>query len=168
VKRRGTRIRRTVWIAPGAAVCALLLSAKAQAVFLGSCSVAATAVGFGVYTPLTQLNSTGTVSVTCSGVSLPTLVPVVIALNAGSGGGTFAARLMASGANTLSYNLYTDSNAMNIWGDGTGGSVVANATVSVPIIGSGQTNVTVFGRIPATQDPAPSAYTDTITVTVSY
>jgi|GEM_PF-4940072 len=56
---------------------------------------------------------------------------------------------------------------MNVWGDGTGGSVVVNATVSVPIIGSGQTNVTVYGQIPS-QDPAPGACADTITVTVAY
>jgi spore coat protein U-like protein len=167
VKVRGTRNRRSGWIALSAAACALLLSARAQALFLGSCSVTATAVSFGVYTPLTQLNSTGTVSVSCSGVSLPTVVPVAISLNAGSSGGTFAARLMASGANSLSYNLYTASNDMNVWGDGTGGSVVVNATVSVPIIGSGQTNVTVYGQIPS-QDPAPGAYADTITVSVAY
>jgi spore coat protein U-like protein len=167
VKVRGTRNRLRAWIAAGTAACALLLSAKAQAVFLGTCSVTATNVAFGVYTPLTTLNSTGTVSVTCSGVSLPTIVPVVISLNAGSSGGTFAARLMASGANRLSYNLYTASNDLNIWGDGTGGSVVVNATVSVPIVGSGQTNVTVFGLIPS-QDPAPGAYADTITVSVAY
>jgi spore coat protein U-like protein len=166
VKVRGTRDRRSVWIAPGTAACALLLSAQAQAVFLGTCSVTATVVSFGVYTPLTQLNSTGTVSVSCSGVALFT-VPVTIALNAGSSGGTFAARLMASGANTLSYNLYTASNDMNAWGDGTGGSVVVNATVSIPLIGSGQTNVTVYGQIPS-QDPAPGAYADTITVSVAY
>jgi spore coat protein U-like protein len=167
VRLSGTANGRTRWVAAGAAACTLLLSAKVQAVFLGTCSVTATNVAFGVYTPLTQLNSTGTVSVTCSGVSLPTIVPVVISLNAGSSGGTFAARLMASGANRLSYNLYTASNDLNIWGDGTGGSVVVNATVSVPIIGSGLTNVTVYGQIPS-QDPAPGAYADTITVSVAY
>ncbi len=161
-----------MWVAPGAAACALLLSAKAQAVFLGTCSVTATPVAFGIYTPLTTLNATGTVSVSCSGVALFT-VPVAIALNAGTtSGGTFAARLMAAGANTLSYNLYTASNDMNIWGNGTGGSVVVNTTVSIPLVGAGQTNVTVYGRIPS-QDPAPNVpafptYTDTITVTVSY
>jgi spore coat protein U-like protein len=125
-----------------------------------SCTVTASAVAFGIYTPLTTAPSTGTISLICV-VVIPE--SVTIALTTGASG-TFAARTMSSGAGTLSYNLYTDAGHSVIWGDGSGGS----STVMLPITSLGLANATVYGQIPS-QDPAPGiSYTDTITVSVSY
>ena len=146
------------------AAMAVLLSPLAHALGI-ACSVTATNVSFGAYNPLsvTGLTSTGSVTATCLNV-LPT--PITIALSTGSSG-SYAARRLQSGANTLTYNLYLNAAETQIWGDGTGGSVIANATIT-PIIGTGSVTVTAYGLMPAAQDVSPGAYADTITVTVSY
>jgi spore coat protein U-like protein len=116
------------------AAMAVLVSPLAQALGV-TCSVSATNVTFGVYDPLsvTGLSSTGSVTATCLNV-LPT--PITIALSTGSSG-SYAARRMQSGANTLTYNLYLNAAETQIWGDGTGGSVIDNATIT-PLLGPGR------------------------------
>jgi spore coat protein U-like protein len=75
---------------------------------------------------------------------------------------------MASGANTLQYNLYTDNTYATVFGDGTGTSKTATGT------GAGvatANTLTVYGQLPdsaANQAAVPAAYTDTILVTVNY
>jgi len=147
---------------------AMLAATPCAALFLGTCSVAATAVGFGTYDPLaaTALSSTGTVTVTCSGTALLT-VPVTVSLNAGMWG-TFAARSAASGASRLGYNLYRDPAETQIWGDGSSGTSTVALSVFILVIGTGSSSATVYGLVPNGQDVAPGTYTDTITATVSY
>src|SRR5690242_7758826 len=72
-----------------------------------SCSVAATGVNFGVYNPLSgaPAAATGTVTVTCD-VLVGLLASWTVALNTGNSG-SFAPRLLRSGGNHLTYNLYT-------------------------------------------------------------
>ena len=129
-----------------------------------SCSVSATPVAFGTYTPVqpSALTSSGTISVSCNVANGRN--PVTIALSTGSGG-SFSPRSMASGLNTLSYNLYLDAAYSQIWGDGTGGSLTDNDTVNP---GHPNISATVYGQIPPLLDPAAGSYSDTITVTVSY
>lgn len=128
-----------------------------------SCSVTATAVAFGTYTPLTSAPSTGTITITCLSVVGPS--PATITLSAGASN-SFAPRKMASGGNTLSYNLYQDSARSVIWGDGTGGSMAETLNLTQGVLGA-TTTATVYGLIPS-QDPAPGVYADTIMVTVAY
>jgi spore coat protein U-like protein len=130
-----------------------------------TCSAAATALPFGNYTPgAGALANSSTISVKCTKNT-----PYTIALNAGtSSGGTLAQRLMASGANRLQYNLYTTATFASVFGDGTGSTLTSAGT------GAGiatANTVTVFGQLPdnATNQAAiPGAYSDTITVTVTY
>ena len=75
---------------------------------------------------------------------------------------TYNPRTMLSGANTLNYNLYFNAARTNIWGDGTAGTVVWARNVNR----NTNYNRTVFGRIPAGQDAAAGAYTDTIVATI--
>lgn len=130
-----------------------------------TCSATATALAFPAYTPgAGPVTSTNTISVKCTKNS-----PYTISLNAGTTtGGSFAQRLMASGANTLQYNLFTDVAHSLIFGDGTGTSHTVTGTGS----GVATANaVTVFGQLldNATNQLAVAAnYTDTITVTVTY
>lgn len=154
-------LRRMTW---GLAVVLLGLSGTAGAV----CSVGATAVGFGGYNPLSALNTdtTGTVTVTCSGL-LSVLVSYEILLSRG-GAGSYTPRRMASGGNTLNYNLYTNITRITIWGDNTGGSSKVTGSILVQLLFPTSVNHTVYGRIPAQQNVAPGSYTDTITVTVNY
>jgi spore coat protein U-like protein len=130
-----------------------------------TCSATAAALAFGNYTPGTgNLTGNTTIAVKCTKTT-----PFTVALNVGStAGDTFAQRLMGSGVNTLQYNLYTTAALGTIFGDGTGG------TATVAGVGAGiatASNVTVFGQLPdnaTNQASVPGAYTDTITVTVTY
>lgn len=137
------------------------------ATVLANCSVTANALNFGNYTPaVAALTGTSTVSVRCTRNT-----PYTVALNAGTTtGGTLAQRLMkhASTTDTLQYNLYTTTALTTVFGDGTGGSATIAGTGS----GMGTANaITVHGSLPdsvANQGAPTGAYSDTITVTVTY
>lgn len=133
---------------------------------LDSCTVSASGVGFGAYNPFSgsSLDSTGTVTVSCFGLLGGVFQ---VALSTG-GSGTYSPRRMASGANTLSYNLYVDSPRTQIWGDGSGGTLIQSLNCVLLCLGIPQ-NFTVYGRIPASQTGTHSGtYGDTITVTVTF
>jgi spore coat protein U-like protein len=132
---------------------------------LATCSATATSLAFSAYTPGGgNVANNGTVSVKCTKNT-----PFTVALNRGTtAGGTIAQRLMAFGANTLQYNLYTTAAFATVFGDGTG------ASQTEPGTGAGVATAvafTVFGQLPdnaTNQAAVPGAYTDTITVTVTY
>ena len=130
-----------------------------------TCSATATTLAFNVYTPgAGAISNNSTISVKCTKNT-----PYTISLNRGTTtGGTVAQRLMASGANTLQYNLFTTAALNQIFGDGSGTSkTVAGTGAGVATANA----VTVFGQLPdsaANQAAIPGSYTDTITVTVSY
>jgi len=130
-----------------------------------TCATTATALAFPAYTPGGgAIAQTSTVSVKCTKNSAYT-----VALNGGSTtGGSVAQRLMSSGGNTLQYNLYTTAAHATVWGDASGTSVTQTGTGA----GVATANVlTVYGQVPdstANQLAVPGAYSDTITVTVSY
>jgi spore coat protein U-like protein len=130
-----------------------------------TCAATATTLAFPNYTPGggAQIGNTS-ISVKCTKNT-----PFTVSLNAGSTtGDAFLQRLMASGANTLQYNLYTTAALGTVFGDGTGGTgTIAGTGLGVATANS----VQVFGQVPdnATNQAAiPGAYADTITVTVTY
>ena len=95
-------------------------------------------------------------------------VGYTIALSTGSSG-NYAQRTLASGGDTLGYNLYTNSARTLIWGDGTGGSQAVADSVNLTNGSPARTRThTIFGQIPAMQDAAVGTYTDAILVTVTY
>jgi spore coat protein U-like protein len=132
---------------------------------LPNCLVAADPLAFGDYTPTAgDLDAAGQVRVRCSvGTAFS------VALNAGGTvGATVTNRLMLSGANQLSYSLFTDAARTANWGNtvgtmptGTGGGFASGAAVLFP----------VYGRIVdsvANQSMPAGNFTDTVTVTVNY
>jgi spore coat protein U-like protein len=127
-----------------------------------TCTIAAAPMNFGasIPTPISSnVDSTTTVTATCSSGAA-----YQVALSAGIGAGaTFASRRMTSGANVLSYSLYSDLARGSVWGNGTGGSVVVNNTGA----GTAQT-LTVYGRITSPQSVLTGTYSDTITVTITF
>ena len=151
-----------------ALACGLAMLFMLPGVADAACSVSATAVGFGGYDTLSPLNddATGTVTVTCSGL-LSVLVSYEILLSKG-GAGTYTPRRMASGSNTLNYNLYSNITRTTIWGDNTGGSSRVTGSILVQLLVPTSNPHTVFGRIPALQNVASGSYTDSITVTLNY
>jgi spore coat protein U-like protein len=130
-----------------------------------TCSATATTLAFSAYTPGAGAKANNsTISVKCTKNT-----PYTISLNGGStAGGTIAQRLMASGANTLQYNLFTTAAFGQIFGDGSGTSKTVTGTGA----GVATANaVTVFGQLPdsaANQAAVAGSYSDTITVTVTY
>lgn len=131
---------------------ALLVAPAASA----TCSLDVQGVDFGSYDFMSSqdLDSVGHVIVTCDASS-----SFSISLSAGAG--TYASRVMHNGAHTLDYNLYTDPAHTMVWGDGTGGSVVAS--------GNGTSvDEVVYGSAPAGQNPYLGAYSDAITVTLTF
>lgn len=126
---------------------------------------AATNIAHGVYDPTsgTDNDATGTITVRCTKDT-----PFTIALNVGTGGGSFATRTLASGGDTLNFNLYREAGRTTIWGDGTGGSNTVAGTglgLGVPQAVSN----TVYSRIPNSQTTVPpGSYSSTIQVTITY
>ena len=69
---------------------------------------------------------------------------------------------MKSGANTIPYAIYSDAPLSTNWGNTIGTDTVSGT-------GSGILQVfTVYGKIPAGATAPAGAYTDTVTVTVTY
>jgi spore coat protein U-like protein len=106
----------------------------------------------------TAINQTSTLQVQCTSTT-----PYDIGLNAGTAtGATVTSRKMTSGSNTISYSLFSDSGMTTNWGQTIGTDTVSST-------GTGGTqSFTVYGQVPAQSTPAPGAYSDTITVTVTY
>lgn len=128
------------------------------------CNVSAATLAFGAVNPLSsQVDATTTLTVNCTKNS-----PYTVGLNAGvTTGTTIAQRLMANGANTMLYNLYTNAARSTIWGN----SAVAPTWVSGTGAGLGTAQpLTVYGRVASGQtNLAVGNYQEnTITVTVTY
>jgi spore coat protein U-like protein len=139
------------------------------ATVLKSCTVGATNIAFGNYTPGGgNLTGNSTVSVKCTKTT-----PYSVDLNAGTtAGGAYAQRLMTDGVNTLQYNLYMTAGFAQVFGDGSGTTGHVAGAVGLGLGAAAQT-YTAFGQLPdnATNQnatPGATAYSDTIMVTVTY
>jgi spore coat protein U-like protein len=133
-----------------------------QASILSACSLTATPLVFGVYSPTGggNIDNTSVVSVFCTvGTSF------TLKLNIGTGGGTYATRTLSNGSDTLNYNLYTTSGRTTVWGDGTAstGTVTGSGTGLLTA-----STHTVHGRLPPGQDVPPGSYQSVVTVTLEY
>jgi spore coat protein U-like protein len=159
--------------AAGASAAAATATFAVSVNVLKTCSVSATNLAFGNYTPGGGTRATTSrVSVLCTKGSAAS-----VALNGGStAGGTVAQRLMAeSGGNgKLQYNLYTTAAHSTVWGDGTGSSVT-ESLVGAGMAPADALKLTVYGQLPdnvsnqaAPVTGAKTAYADAITVTVTY
>lgn len=154
------------------AVAMLLFPALLQA---ASCSISATAAGFGIYDETQNDTAVATISGSCSrgAIADPDVASTTIALSTGASG-TYVSRQMVNGANRLNYNLYVDVTRSIVWGDGS----AATSTVSaLTVLSNGRFlnpndtrtfSLPAYGRIPAGQSVARGAYADTITVTITY
>ena len=127
-----------------------------------ACDVQATNHAFGAYSPSssTALDATSTLSVYCT-----VGTPYALALNIGTGGGTFTGRKMVSGGNELVYNLYTSAARTTVWGDGSGATGTVSGTGTGLLTASTHT---VYGRIGVNQDANPGSYSSTVTVTLTF
>jgi spore coat protein U-like protein len=159
--------------AVGRAAAALAALAPSLAFAVG-CTVSAPALDFGSYDVFaaSALQSATTLTVTCQkGPGDPSgslAVGYSIELSTGSSG-SYAQRRLASGANLLAYNLYTNAARTLVWGDGTGGSRIVTGNLTLTNGNPTRTGThTIFGRIPALQDAAVGSYVDAMLMTVTY
>lgn len=146
------------------AALALAVVPAAHAASITACTVTATNVAFGTYTPLqaAALTSAATISIACTGVTGRNTVTVDLSTGASA---SYTTRTLVIGTAKLNYNLYQDAANTAIWGNGTGGSTEASATIRKR---TPTATLTVYGSVAALQDPGPGSYGDTVNVTVNY
>jgi spore coat protein U-like protein len=148
--------------APGAALAETQSATMSvSATVTANCTVSTSPVAFGSIDALGgNYDATGAVTVNCTNGAAWSA-----AANQGSGSGaTMASRRMTSGANALTYHLYTNSGRTTMWGDGSSGTATVGGT------GTGGAQVfTVYGRVPSGQTTVRAgSYSDTVSVTITY
>lgn len=130
---------------------------------INSCTVAATPMSFGAPAAIggSNIDSTSTISLVCTNGATYD-VALDQGLNVSSG-----QRYMSNGAATpvtIPYGIYTDAARSAAWGSTTGTNTVAGSAGT-----SGAVTLTAYGRIPASATSVGAgAYTDTVTVTVTF
>jgi len=168
----GRILRRRTWLL--AALALLLCTAAGKSHAAADCSIAAVSLNFGVYEPAATSadDSVGTVTVTCRHVSgNAERVSYSVSLANGLLGTSPATRAMRAGTARLGYNVFTDPARTQVWGNGTGGTVIASGAMTVgPGVGNGTKTFvhSVYGRIPQLQDAAPGTYNDTMVLTLVF
>ncbi|MDH6166442.1 spore coat protein U-like protein [Variovorax boronicumulans] len=147
--------------------------AACTGVGLFSCSATVSVsqpLAFGNYNPAnaTPADNTTTIKVvgTITGLGILVRLSYTIGLDAGAGGTIADRRLAGPSGGSLPYNLYTTNARTLVWG-AAGASDSYDALASLG--GTSVTNnYTVYGRIPVGQYVVPGAYSNIITVTVTY
>ncbi len=131
-----------------------------------TCTTTVTGIAFGNYNTLASADddSSGNIGVACTPTSAGA-VSYTIGISAGSG--SFTARQLVQGSESLGYNLYVNATRVQVWGDGTAGTSTVSDSYTIS-----QTPVTrtygIYGRIPGKQNKPAGSYTDVVSVTVTY
>jgi spore coat protein U-like protein len=135
---------------------ALACVAGAVPAHAATCDISPQSVSFGAYDPTepSDLDGVGTITIACD-------AEVSVTISLSSGAGSYGVRAMPGGTGQLSYNLYTTSQRVIVWGDGSGGSDSVSDTLQ-------SRDFTVYGTIPARQTVSAGTYADTIVVTITY
>lgn len=126
-----------------------------------SCIVSAAPLAFGSYDPnnASPTNASTSITVTCT-----TGTSFGVGLNAGTtSGSTVTSRKMANSGNRLNYALFSDSGHTTNWGNSPGVDAPGNTTAT-----SSPSVIAVYGQIASQQNIPAGAYSDTVTVTVTY
>lgn len=137
--------------------------------FAASCAVSTNGLAFGVYNPLDSYDvaTSSAVSIRCTSLKNNERVKLAISLSTGNSG-SYTARTMMNGSETLSYNIYTTANYSNVWGNGTGISNIVTDRFFTSVSAPTTMTYTLYARILGGQDAAVGSYNDTITITVEY
>jgi len=146
---------------------AMVLASGATQAGTATCSVSTSGVAFGSFNPLLgqSADTNGTIAVICAGAPLDTAT-YTITIN--SGLGSFSARKMVAGSDSLTYNLYKDSGCTQVWGDGTASTAAMSDSVTLNS-SSSTTNYVVYSRIAGGQNTAKAhTYSDSLVVTITY
>ncbi|MFL9925301.1 spore coat U domain-containing protein [Herbaspirillum lusitanum] len=123
-----------------------------------ACAVTGSTVAFGVYGS-SQLDQTGSITVLCT---FGTSYNVGLDSGTGSGATTAVRKMTGLAGSTLNYALYRDASRTSLWGSSIGTDTQSGFALGLP------QNLTVYGRIPASQTARADTYSDTVTVTLTY
>lgn len=137
-------------------MCCAVFCAIATPAFAANCAVSTAGIAFGAYDPFSTvaLDSAADIAISCdSGVSY--------SVSLSSGSGSYAGRRLTGAGDVLVYNLYANASRSTIWGDGSFGTAAVSGTGSTG-------HETVYGRIPAGQNPHFGSYADSVTITVGF
>jgi len=140
----------------------LLLFGAGTAVANPSCTPSSAGIAFGNFTG-SQITITGSITLTCTGTGKDNFD---LDLSTGSAG-TYSPRRMKNGANSLTYNLYTDATFSKIWGAGSGGVDHVSGTVDMGSSTTVTVTVPLYAKLPAQTKPPFGPYSDTIIATVT-
>jgi spore coat protein U-like protein len=141
---------------------ALLLFGAGAALANPSCTPSSAGIAFGNFTG-SQITITGSIILTCTGTGKDNFN---LDLSTGSSG-TYTPRRMKNGANSLSYNLYTDSAFTKIWGAGSGGVDHVSGTVDMGSSTTVTVTIPLYAMLPAQTKPPLGLYSDAIVATVT-
>lgn len=135
-----------------------------SAAIVASCSITGSTLAFGSYDPIVA-NLTAALSASGSALSVACTrgaTGVSVQLDAGTNGthAVGTTRAMASGANYLSYELYTTSGLTTVWN--------TTNTISYAPTSMAATSLTVYGNVPGGQDAFVANYSDSVTATVNF
>jgi len=127
-----------------------------------SCTPSSAGIAFGNFTG-SQITITGSITLTCTGTGKDNYN---LDLSTGSSG-TYTPRRMKNGANSLTYNLYTDSSFSQVWGSGSGGTNHISGTVDMGSSSTLTITVPLYAKLPAQTKPPFGLYSDTIVATLT-
>jgi spore coat protein U-like protein len=129
-------------------------------------------LAFGIYDPVSAVSndSVATVVALCTRDGGPQHITLTLGLSPGTNSTSVnTRRLINTGpaGGYLSYGLFRDAGRTEVWGFSANVDTMSQS-ISVPNkAGPEPATFTIFGRIPALQDPAVGSYTDAVTLTVT-
>jgi spore coat protein U-like protein len=131
-----------------------------------TCTVTAMALSMGNVDPLRNgsSESSGTITVACIGAPGES-VRYSLLLGAGGSGQFGSRRLWSAPGAGPRYNLYIDSARTQVWGDGTGGTVLMTDVLTLNGRGASRSH-TVYARLAEGRDARVGTYSDSILVTL--
>lgn len=142
-------------------VCTLISTVGADAA-PAACTFTVTAINFGTINVIqnTAVDATGTLNISCTG-NKNTTVRVCPNIGEGTGGSISGnPRLLASGANSLSYNLYQNSARTTVWGSYlwsySGSYTSPTIDVALNNGGNGSASATIYARVLSGQQTKPA------------
>lgn len=151
---------------------ALLTGLGAAGAMAQTCTITRAGPAFGTVDVLlgAQVDSTGTVSVRCTGTANRT---VRVCLNMGdpNGGTVGGVRIMRSGANNLNYQIYSDAARTVKWSSWKTGGAGVEVLVSTGTTGANGATValTMYGRVLGSQQTARTgAYSANFNTTLTH
>ena len=134
-----------------------------QASVSQQCTVSNATLNFGAYDPVvanaaTNLDAQTNISVVCTKGSTGVWVGLGLGSNASG-----SVRRMASAANLLTYELYSNAGRTTVWGN-----TAATGMNYTPVTSKTATNLVVYGRVPSGQDANVGSYSDSVVATINF